>query len=93
MVETHETSLPLVASLLALVPWAPPAERGPLLGSIYGLSLTVALCEGNKIIILVQNSSKTTKKFFTFDVSTSIRGLHQKKLVLGLLLPVLGAIS
>ena len=36
---------------------------------------------------------KTTKKFFTFDVSTSIRGLHQKKLVLGLLLPVLGAIS
>ena len=43
--------------------------------------------------ILLQNSSKTTKKFFTFDVSTSIRGLHQKKLVLGLLLPVLGAIS
>ena len=43
--------------------------------------------------MLVQNSSKTTKKFFTFDVSTSIRGLHQKKLVLGLLLPVLGAIS
>ena len=43
--------------------------------------------------LLVQNSSKTTKKFFTFDVSTSIRGLHQKKLVLGLLLPVLGAIS
>ena len=42
--------------------------------------------------LLVQNSSKTTKKFFTFDVSTSIRGLHQKKLVLGLLLPVLGAI-
>ena len=44
-------------------------------------------------VLLVQNSSKTTKKFFTFDVSTSIRGLHQKKLVLGLLLPVLGAIS
>jgi len=43
--------------------------------------------------MLVQNSSKTTKKFFTFDVSTSIRGLHQKKLVPGLLLPVLGAIS
>ena len=39
------------------------------------------------------NSSKQPKKFFTFDVSTSIRGLHQKKLVLGLLLPVLGAIS
>ena len=31
--------------------------------------------------IIVQNSSKTTKKFFTFDVLTSIRGLHQKKLV------------
>jgi len=45
------------------------------------------------LILLVQNSSKTTKKFFTFDVSTSIRGLHQKKLVLGLRLPVLGAIS
>jgi len=29
--------------------------------------------------LLVQNSSKTTKKFFTFDFSTSIRGLHQKK--------------
>jgi len=35
---------------------------------------------------------KTTKKLFTFDVSTSITGLHQKKLVLGLL-PVLGATS
>ena len=35
---------------------------------------------------------KNNQKFFTFDVSTSIRGLHQKKLVLGLLLPVLGAI-
>ena len=57
MVETHETSLPPVASLLALVAWAPPAERGPLLGSIYGLSLTVALCEGNKII--------SFKKYFT----------------------------
>ena len=50
-------------------------------------------CVSNSPLILVQNSSKTTKKFFTFDVSTSIRGLHQKKLVLGLLLPVLGAIS
>ena len=47
----------------------------------------------SKYDLLVQNSSKTTKIFFTFDVSTSIRGLHQKKLVLGLLLPVLGAIS
>jgi len=57
-----------------------------------------AFCYGEKfhlveLNILVQNSSKTTKKFFTFDVSTSIRGLHRKKLVLGLLLPVLGAIS
>jgi len=45
------------------------------------------------LAVLIQNSSKQPKKFFTFDVSTSIRGLHQKKLVLGLLLPVLGAIS
>jgi len=29
-----------------------------------------------------KNFIETTKKFFTFDVSTSIRGLHQKKLVL-----------
>jgi len=36
-----------------------------------------------------KNVIKTTKKFFTFDVSTSIRGLRQKKLVLDLLLPVL----
>ena len=43
--------------------------------------------------VLIQISSKTTKKLFTFDVSTSIRGLHQKKLVLGLLLPVLGVTS
>jgi len=50
-------------------------------------------CSVSVKIVLVQNSSKTTKKFFIFDVSTSIRGLHQKKLVLGLLLPVLGAIS
>ena len=42
--------------------------------------------------ILIKISSKQPKKFYTFDVSTSIRGLHQKKLVLGLL-PVLGATS
>ena len=41
--------------------------------------------------IVIKIFIETTKKFFTFDVSTSIRGLHQKKLVLGLLLPVLGA--
>ena len=40
-----------------------------------------------------KNFIETTRKFFTFDVSTSIRGLHRKKLVLGLLLPVVGAIS
>jgi len=31
---------------------APPAERGPSLESIYRVSLTVGLCEGNKIISL-----------------------------------------
>jgi len=30
--------------------WAPPAERGPSLESIYRVSLTVDFCEGNKII-------------------------------------------
>jgi len=35
-----------VPSLAALGPWAPPAERGPLLESIYRVSLTVDLCEG-----------------------------------------------
>ena len=39
-----------VASLPALGPWAPPAERGPSLESIYRVSFTVDLCEGNKII-------------------------------------------
>jgi len=41
-----------VASLPALGPWAPPAERGPSLESIYRVSLTVDLCECNKIISL-----------------------------------------
>jgi len=45
------------------------------------------------IYLTNKNFIETTKKFFTFDVSTSIRGLHQKKLLLGLLLPVLGATS
>ena len=40
----------MVASLLVLGPWAPPAERGPSLESIYRVSRTVDLCEGNKII-------------------------------------------
>ena len=36
-----------VASLPALGPWAPPAERGPSLESIYRVSLAVDPCEGN----------------------------------------------
>ena len=44
-----------VASLPALGPWAPPAERGPSLKSIYRVSLTVDLCKGNKIISLKKN--------------------------------------
>ena len=40
---------PPVASLPASGPWAPPAERGPLLESIYRVSLTVGVCKGNKI--------------------------------------------
>jgi len=32
--------------LPALGPWAPPAERGPSLESIYRVSLTADLCEG-----------------------------------------------
>ena len=39
-----------VASLPALKPWAPLAERGPSLESIYRVSLTVDLCECNKVI-------------------------------------------
>jgi len=35
-----------VPSLPALGPWAPPAERGPSLESIYWVSLAVDLCEG-----------------------------------------------
>jgi len=45
-------ALQSVASLPALGPWAPPAERGPSLESIYRVSLTVDLCEGNKTISL-----------------------------------------
>jgi len=33
-------------------PGHPPAERGPSLESIYRVSLTVDLCEGNQIISL-----------------------------------------
>jgi len=50
----------------------------------------VDMIKGN--ILTNKNFIETTKKLFTFDVLTSIRGLHQKKLVLGLL-PVLGATS
>ena len=41
-----------VASLPALGLWAPPAKRGISLESVYRVSLTVDLCEGNKIISL-----------------------------------------
>ena len=41
-----------VPSLPALGPRAPPAERGPSLKSIYRVSLTADLCEGNNIISL-----------------------------------------
>jgi len=39
-------SVDSVPSLPALGPWAPPAERGPSLESIYRVSITVDLCEG-----------------------------------------------
>jgi len=57
------------------------------------LSLFCSVMKNNDYSHTNTKFIKTTKKFFTFDVSTSIRGLHQKKLVLGLLLPVLGAIN
>jgi len=47
---SHIDLLIAVASLPSLGPWAPPAERGPSLESIYRVSLTVDLCEGNEII-------------------------------------------
>jgi len=37
-------------------PWAPPAERGPSLESIYRVSLTVDLYEGNKFKKLFHHS-------------------------------------
>jgi len=48
----HEENigLPAIASLPALGPGHPPAERGTSLESIHRVSLTVDLCEGNKII-------------------------------------------
>ena len=57
-----------VASLPALGLWAPPAKRGISLESIYRVSLTVDLCEGNKIISL--------KKIFT---TASFGRLKKKK--------------
>ena len=45
-----KVSKPVIASLPALGPWAPPAERGPSLESIYRISLTVDICEGNERI-------------------------------------------
>jgi len=49
-----------VASWPALGPWAPPAERRPSLESIYRVSLTVDLCEGNEIISLKKICFTTT---------------------------------
>ena len=57
-----------VASLPALGPWAPSAERGPSLESIYRVSLTVDLCEGNKII-----------SFFNYFTTASWGPLKKKK--------------
>jgi len=60
-----------LASLPALgPPWAPPsAERGPSLENIYRVSLTVDLCEGNKMISL--------KKLFHHS---QLRALKKKKI-------------
>jgi len=60
-----------VASLPALGPWAPPSRTGPSLKSIYRVSLTVDLCEGNKII-----------SFFKF--TTASWGSLKKKEIWGL---------
>ena len=57
-----------VASLPALGPLAPPAKRGPSLESIYRVSLTVDLCEGNKII-----------SFKTFISPQPVGGLSKRK--------------
>jgi len=66
------TYISAVASLPALRPWAPPAEWGPLLESIYRVSLTVDLCKGNKIISFL-------KKYLT----TASWGPLKKKKVRG----------
>ena len=61
-----------VASLPALRPCPPLAERGPSLESrpIYRVSLTVDLCEGNKIISLKKNYFTTA----SWGSSKKIRG-------------------
>jgi len=51
---TSVASLPAKA---AMEPWAPPAERDPSLESIYRVSITVNLSEGNKIISFSKNIS------------------------------------
>ena len=61
-----------VASLPALGPWAPSAERGPSLESIYRVSLTVDLCEGNKII-----------SFFLIISPQPVGGLSKRKKIQG----------
>ena len=62
-----------VASLPALGPLAPPpAKRGPSLESIYRVSVTVDLCEGNKII-----------SFKTFISPQPVGGLSKRKKLRG----------
>jgi len=46
LLHTLNLSVTPVASLPALGPWAPPAERGPSQDSIYRVSLAADLCEG-----------------------------------------------
>jgi len=50
LAECSQLLLVPVASLLALGPWAPQPNGALSLESIYRVSLTVDLCEGNKII-------------------------------------------
>ena len=45
-IKSHSRVITPVPSSPALGPWAPPAERGPSLESIYRVSLTIDLCEG-----------------------------------------------
>ena len=52
-VSTVEIRARTVVSLPTLGPWAPPAELGPLLESLYRVSLTVDLCAFSASTLLV----------------------------------------